>query len=83
MSTAYTQDDLESDLNHLRCLLEQGVTMLQGLPHTGDGEQEIADAILWVARDLAKECCNRIAAMPVRSFGPEFSHPMTGGHRHG
>ncbi len=83
MSAAYTQDDLESDLNHLQCLLDQGVTMLQGLPHTGDREQEIADAIMWVARDLAKECCDRIAAMPARSMGPEFSQRMTGGQRNG
>mgnify|MGYP001044705612 CR=1 FL=1 len=83
MSTAYTQDDLESDLNHLRCLLDQGVTMMQNLPHTGDGEQEIADAIMWVARDLAKECCARIAAMPARSMGPEATQRMTGGERIG
>jgi hypothetical protein len=78
MTAAYTQDDLESDINHLRCLLDQGVTMMQGLPHIGDSEQEIADAIIWVARDLAKECCDRIAAMPARSIGPAR---MTGGDR--
>lgn len=69
MST-YTQDDLQSDLNHLDCLLEQAVWMMQELPHDGNRDQEIADAIIWVARDLAKLCCERIAAMPARSMGP-------------
>lgn len=70
MSAApYTQDDLESDLNHLRLLLGQGVWMMQGLPHDGSHEQEIADAIMYVARDLATACCQRVAAMPARSMG--------------
>lgn len=70
MSTApYTQDNLESDLNHLQCLLDQGVWMMQELPHNGNRDQEIADALIWVARDLSTMLCEQIAAMPARSMG--------------
>lgn len=65
----YTQCDLESDLNDLRCLLEQGSWMLNERPHEGSREQEIAEALVRVAHHLAVECCRRIAAMPARSMG--------------
>lgn len=58
----YTMDDLETDINHLRHLLDEVVWKQQGMHHDGNEEQHRVDALTWIARDLTAALCVRVEA---------------------
>lgn len=70
MSTApYDQDQLESDLNHLSCLLDQAVSLMTEMPMKLGRDQEIAGALIWVSRDLTDTMVAGLASLSARSIG--------------
>jgi hypothetical protein len=58
----YTMDDLESDINHLRHLLDVVVWNQQEMHHDGNQEQHQVDALTWIARDMVDALCKRVEA---------------------
>lgn len=66
MSRPLNLDDLESDLWHLYYQLDAVVDIMQGLDHhrpfpTASTEQDRADALAWVARDLAERAAKSVS----------------------
>jgi len=80
MSAALDLDDLESDLWHLYHQLDAVVEIMQGLHHERPGpeeltEQDRADAMAWIARDLAEKLAkavgNRTSEIAKRRAEPD------------
>lgn len=55
-------NELESDLRHLENLLDVAVEKLTDLPHDGNQDQINADALVWIARDLAGQFAKKVEA---------------------
>lgn len=70
----YTYDDLESDLWHLYHQLNTVVGLMQEAhhdrPHHGaHTEQDRADALAWIARDMAERAAEAVSAGVARRAG--------------
>lgn len=85
MSRPLDLDNLESDLWHLYHQIDAVVDIMQGLDHrrpepTAITEQDRADALAWIARDLAeriaKSVSDRTIAQPTRAT-PIEAHAET------
>jgi hypothetical protein len=75
---AYTLDDLESDLHNLHYLIDTGVDIMVGIVREpDDDEQNRADALIWIARDLVRRLIenttHNMNAVPAPPAGPSVA----------